>query len=283
MEQKEFNVVAGDGTFLTGHYWKPPGYPRAVICLVHGIGEHSGRYDAWSERFCRQNYMVYAIDLRGHGLSEGKRGCINHLSDYMDDIDCMVELVKHDWCDLPHYIYGHSMGGNLVLNYLLKKRQDFNGAIITSPWLKLCHPPSVALQNIALVLGRLFPGLTIKTGIKSSQLTSDIKMQDENDNDKLMHRRISLRLFSELNGAASEVLEKSSGFDIPILLAHGTEDVITRFDVTRDLARNIGQNAAFFPAPGARHELHREPVAEELFISIFSWMKKSLKIIDHAI
>ncbi|PWD99211.1 alpha/beta hydrolase [Marinilabilia rubra] len=283
MQNREFNLVASDGTFLVGRFWKPSGYPAAVICLVHGIGEHSGRYHSWAQKFCNDGFMVYSVDLRGHGLSEGKRGHIDHLSNYLDDINSLVRRVKHNWDDIPIFIYGHSMGGNLVLNFLLRKRQDFSGAIITSPWLKLVHPPSPIVLKLAETLDKIFPKLIFHTGIKSTQLTSDTNEQETSDNDSLMHGRISLRLFNELHKSAEELIERSSRIVIPVFFAHGTRDEITDIETTRNLADKLGETATFYDAQDAKHEIHREPVSDKLFESVTCWIDLVLKRVEHAI
>ncbi len=277
MEHKEFNIVSKDGTYLAGRFWKPSGFPRGSVCLVHGIGEHSGRYDAWARKFCQEGLMVYAVDLRGHGLSEGKRGHVNHLSEYFDDIGSMVRRCKRNWGDLPQFLYGHSMGGALVLGFLLKRRQDFSGAIVTSPWLRLVEPPGPFMQKIAASLDKIFPELTFSTGIKSNQLTQQEAGQVESDNDKLMHSRISLRTFNQLNAVTTHILERPTGFHLPLFFSHGTADTLTSFEVTKEFAERVGPLAAFFAAAEARHEIHREPTANELFNHIMNWMKPKLK------
>ncbi len=272
MQNQKFNLVTRDKTLLIGRLWKPVNYPRIIVCMIHGIGEHSGKYEAWAQKFCESGMMVYSVDLRGHGLSEGKRGHINKLSDYFDDISSLLKRIKNEWGSLPVYIYGHSMGGNVVLSYLLDEHQDFCGAIITSPWLQLVKPPSSFLQKLAFSLDQILPSAVFKTGIKSSQLTSDVKLQEESDKDELMHGKISVRLYTELAKAATNVLEKFINPEIPVFLAHGTDDEITDFETTRNLAKRLGEQATFFKAEEARHELHLEPVADELFDALFDWI-----------
>lgn len=276
MRHKKFNLIAGDGTFLLGRFWVPDKKPRAAICIVHGIGEHSKRYDAWARRFCEKGYVVYSVDLRGHGHSEGKRGHIKHLHNYLDDINAMVRRAKRERDGLPLFIYGHSMGGNLVLNFLLEKRRDFKGAIITSPWLKLVDPPPLAFRKAALFLDKIWPRLTFHSGIRSSQLTSDESMQAEADEDELMHGKISLRLFNELDRASREPLRKAARFSIPLFFSHGTSDQITDINATRELVDTIGEMAGFYEAEGARHEVHREPGAFLLLDNITQWIEKQL-------
>ncbi|MGQ1890368.1 lysophospholipase [Thermophagus sp. OGC60D27] len=277
MQNKEFNMVTSDGAFLVGRFWKPKGAPHAVVCLVHGIGEHSGRYDSWARRFNEQGVLVYAVDLRGHGLSEGRRGHINHLSDFMNDIDSLIKRVKYNWSELPLFLYGHSMGGNLALNFLLRKRQDIAGAIISSPWLKLVHPPSSFVLKGAYWADYFMPSFRVKTGIRSSQLSCVAEVQSQSDRDPLMHHKISLRLFLELSRGADQVIKKAKRIETPLFFAHGTNDDITDFETTRYLAEMTGGTTRFFPVEGARHEIHNEPGAEILFSGISLWMKESMK------
>jgi acylglycerol lipase len=280
MQNEEFNLVASDGAFLIGRFWKPKGYPHAVICIIHGLGEHSGRYDVWARRFCERGFIVYSVDLRGHGNSEGERGYINHLSNYMDDVNCLVRRAKHDWESLPFFLYGHSMGGNLVLNFLLKKRQDFSGAIITSPWIKLVNPPSPFMRRTIHMLDKFFPKLTFCTRINSSQLSSNIPVQT-GDADDMVHGKISIRLFNELTKGAENILNKTSRFTVPLFFAHGDIDEITDYETTQRLADKIGGVTLFYPALGAKHELHKEPVADRLFGYLIYWMEKTMKHVEY--
>jgi alpha-beta hydrolase superfamily lysophospholipase len=277
MEHKEFNLVSKDGTYLAGRFWKPSGYPRASLCIVHGIGEHSGRYDSWARKFCDKGIMVYAIDLRGHGHSEGQQGHIDHLSDFFDDINALVRRSKRNWGNLPQFIYGHSMGGALVLSFLLKRRQDFSGAIISSPWLQLVKPPGAFIQKMATFLDKVLPRISFHTGIKSTQLTQEAESQAQTDNDKLMHHHISVRLFNQLNGATSQVLKQANGFNLPLFFSHGSADTLTSFEATRHYATRVGSMATFFPSEGASHEVHREANADEFFEGIMRWMEPKLK------
>jgi alpha-beta hydrolase superfamily lysophospholipase len=281
MKHKKINLVSQDGVFLTGRFWRPKESPHAAICLVHGIGEHSGRYDAWARRFCARGYVVYAVDLRGHGLSEGKRGHVHQFHDFMYDIDALVKRSHREQERLPVFIYGHSMGGTLVLNFLIQKRQDFKGAVVSAPWLKLVKPPHPGIRKMGKALGKVFPRLTLRTGIDSAQLTSDVRQQEESDQDELMHGKISLRLFNEIDRVSAEVLEESDQIDIPVFLAHGDDDELTDSGITRQFAQAIGPKALFYSVKGARHEIHREPGADELFDQLVQWMEDNIKGVAH--
>ncbi len=271
-----FTLASADGTSLKGRFWKPKTDPLATIILVHGIGEHSGRYDLWARQFCRLGIMVYALDYRGHGLSAGKRGHINHLSEYLDDISALVKRCRRNHGDIPSFIYGHSMGGNLVLSFLLKRHQNFTGAIITSPWIGLVNAPTGILLKVGTLMNHIFPGLTMSTGIKSSSLSSIKKNQIESDIDTLMHGKITLRTFFEVDKSADGIMKNIQKIEIPVLLCHGDADNVTRFDFSQKLATLNQEHIHFKIYQGALHELHNEPIAEELQNDILSWIFKRI-------
>jgi acylglycerol lipase len=272
-----FNLVSNDGTVLRGHFWKPMAYPVATLCLVHGIGEHAGRYDDWARQLSKKGIMVYALDYRGHGASEGKRGHVNSINELMDDIGVLVKRCKRNWGEIPGFIYGHSMGGNLVLNYLNARRQDFTGCIISSPWLELAHPPKAIWQRLGHLVNAVMPGLLLSTGIKSSQMTSIPGEMEEADKDPLMHGRISIRLFYELNSSSQRILSEQENIKIPVLLLHGERDPVTRMEGSAKFFENHRNICRFNTYPDSLHELHREPLADEVFDDIIVWVNEQLK------
>jgi acylglycerol lipase len=272
-----FDLISKDGTVLRGHFWKPVGYPVATICLVHGIGEHAGRYDHWARRFCQQGIMVYALDYRGHGASEGKRGHVNSMTELMDDLDVLVRRCKRNWDEIPGFIYGHSMGGNLVLNFLNVRRQDFTGGIISSPWLKLVNPPKPIWQSMGQWLDGLIPGWLLSTGIKSSQMTSIMSEREKTDKDPLMHGRISVRLFNEVNRSSDRLLSDQVRIQIPLLLLHGERDPITQLEGSARFYDHHKRICTFYTYADSLHELHREAAADEVFNDIMNWINVQLR------
>jgi alpha-beta hydrolase superfamily lysophospholipase len=277
LTHQNFNLVSVDGTAIKGRFWKPKKPPIATICLIHGIGEHSGRYDVWARKFCKNNIMVFAIDYRGHGLSAGKRGHINHIDEYLDDIAALVRRCKRNHEDIPTFIYGHSMGGNLALSYLLKRRQDFAGAIITSPWLGLVNPPSPIILKIGKLVNRLFPKYNLKTGIKPIKLSDSTENPQLEAKDPLMHGNITVRAFLELDKSASEIMTKGANIHLPMIICHGEADDVTRHDFSQNLATSNPQGFTFKSYPGALHELHNETLAEKLFDDILEWMMTQIE------
>jgi len=270
------SLVSADGTILRGRFWKPETPPLAALCMVHGLGEHSGKYDEWARSFCRKGIIVYALDYRGHGESEGKRGHANNISELLDDIDAMIKRCKQNWDNLPVFLYGHSMGGTLALAMIESRRQSFQGAIVTSPWLKLVNPPGACTRYLGHCFNNLLGGLTFKTGLNPSQMTRLPSKIEAADNDPLMHGKISLRLFNEIEQCASKILSRGLVASIRTLLLHGENDPVTCFKATKQLEL---LNPALFKSKyytGALHELHNEPVAEEVFFDIMFFIKNNV-------
>ena len=125
----------------------PNNSPEALICFVHGLGEHSGRYVNWAENFNQENIAFCSFDLRGHGKSSGKRGDVSKYDDLMDDVAVFLENGKARFPDCPQFLYGHSLGGNLAANYVLRFRPDLAGVIVTGPAFRLAFNPPVWKKN----------------------------------------------------------------------------------------------------------------------------------------
>ncbi|MGB2782801.1 MAG: alpha/beta hydrolase, partial [Atribacterota bacterium] len=118
MKHTEFKLKTFDGLLLFGQSWQPESKPKAVICLVHGLGEYSGRYTHVADALTLAGYALISFDLRGHGKSEGPRGHTPSYEALMKDISSLLEVTNKQFPQLPSFLYGHSLGGNLVLNYV---------------------------------------------------------------------------------------------------------------------------------------------------------------------
>jgi alpha-beta hydrolase superfamily lysophospholipase len=272
ISQTEVNFVNSDGLSLFGRIWFPDLEARAVVYLVHGIGDHSGRFEEWAHFFCRRGVVVAALDYRGHGNSKGKRGHINKIKEFLDDIDTFIAKVGADFLDLPSFIYGHSMGGNLVLTYLMQNNQNFSGAVVTSPWIGLVNPPSLLTKWLAAHLDKVLPTLTLSTRIRSSQLSSQPQAQQNAKSDPLMHSRISLRLFNQLNLAAEHLIANPAKITLPLLVLHGSADRVTCPKHSAEFSSKC-KTSVFKEYEGALHELHNESVKSDVFEHVMQWME----------
>ncbi|MBJ6362818.1 alpha/beta hydrolase [Paenibacillus sp. GCM10012307] len=270
----ELELLAGDGQRLPVRQWQPEFEPfKGVICLIHGMGEHSGRYYGVAEAMTAAGYVVLAHDQRGHGRSEGKRGHadVKHLA---DDAALLVALAERLEPQLPRFLYGHSMGGNVALSCVLRYKPDIQGLILTSPWLRLAFVPPAPKVWAGGVLARLWPSFSMSTGLRNVAAASGAEEKLVDITDTLSHDRISARMYFSLHEEGEWALAHSDRLDVPLFLAHGDGDYITSFHASRSLSEVLGERCCFVPVNCVHHELHQTEQKEELFSRIRDWLDK---------
>lgn len=255
---------------------KYPGQdPEAVIILVHGLGEHLGRYNDWCERFLAVNIGVARFDLPGHGRSGGSRG---HISDYGQVNEIIRQLtnrIRSDYPSVPLILYGHSLGGNIVLDNLISGVNGFTSAVVTSPWIRLAFEPGKLKILLARFVGSLAPSLTQPTGLTPEHLSSDPEVALAYRTDSLVHQVISVALYSSAVKAAARILRDGNNLNIPLLLLHGTDDKISSPQGSSELA-SIVPNATLKLWEKGYHELHNEIFNDQVFSFIHSWIIENL-------
>jgi alpha-beta hydrolase superfamily lysophospholipase len=260
---------------LHGIIKSPGDHIRAGIILVHGIGEHIQRYSHWIDRFIEKGIGVVGVDLPGHGLSDGKRGNIKSYSLTDEMIDFLLIEHKKTFPGIPVFIYGHSMGGGIVLQYLLQKNPAINGAIVTSPWLRLAFEPSRIKLIFARIIKNLLPSITQPSGLVASHLSHDQKVVDAYLADPLNHDKISANLFYNASAAADYSLQHAGDLKIPLLMMHGTDDQINSVQGSRDFAAKSKMTELKI-WEGGYHELHNEIFKDEVFAYLMSWLEKRI-------
>lgn len=247
------------------------GEVRAAILLVHGLGEHAGRYADWAARFNKKGVALLAFDLPGHGRSEGRWGVIPSPDKVYDTIDTILREMNGAYPGVPLFLYGHSLGGGVVLNYLIRRKPAVTGAIVTSPWLILSETPALFKLFLANVVGSLMPGLTQPSGLKTEYLSRDPEVAQSYRNDPLVHGLISAGLYRWITSAAEESITRASEIDVPLLLAHGRDDMITSPSGSVQVAGSAPKSTLKLWDEGY-HELHKEPLKEDHFDFIIEWM-----------
>lgn len=268
-------IILRNKQVLRGIIKSPGDHIRAGIILVHGIGEHIQRYSHWIERFNENGIGVVGVDLPGHGLSDGKRGNIKSYSLTDEMIDFLLTEHKKTFPGIPVFIYGHSMGGGIVLQYLLHKNPEINGSIVTSPWLRLAFEPARIKLVLARIMKGLWPSLTLPSGLVISHLSHDQKVVDAYFADPLDHDRISFNLFFNAVKAADYSLKHAGNLKIPMLLMHGTGDQINSVQGSIDFAAKSKMTELKL-WDGGYHELHNELFKDEVFEYIMSWLEKKI-------
>ncbi len=274
MKHIEYPIMTHDGLELYGHAWLPEGDTVEIIHFVHGIGEHSTRYDRMAEWFCERGVAVAAFDLRGHGKSQGKRG---HSPDYdslMDDLTRVIAAGReHVPCENKGFLYGHSMGGNIVLNYALRQSPEVEGIIATGPWLILGFQLPGWQKVMASVLRSIWPTFTQQSNLDTGGMSHDAEWAMLTDEDPLNHSDVTLGLYGSLNDAADYALEHASELNLPLLLMHGGDDHITSPEGSKKFAARASTQTTLRIWPGLYHEIHNEPSARfEVYQAVYDWM-----------
>jgi len=279
MNYKSTMYASFDGMKLSGYLWEPEETPKALINLVHGFGEYSERYEHWALRFNKLGYVVHAIDNRGHGKSDGRRGYLNSFDDFLKDVDVLVKESEKLYPELPQIIYGHSMGGNIVANYILKRDVNFKGAVISSPWLRLAFNPSALTIFFARIVRRVFPKFTQKAKLDVKGISHDPVVVEKYLADPLIHEKISARMFFEIYQAGNWAIENTDKLKIPVLVQHGSGDLITSHKASEEFAENAVKNgkvAEFKEWEGLYHELHNELEKDKIFEFVSGWIEQKL-------
>jgi len=276
MKYTEFKFKTFDGLQLFGQSWQPEGQSRAVVCLIHGLGEHSGRYTHLADSLTQAGYILISFDLRGHGKSEGPRGHTPTYEALMNDISSLLEVANKQFPQLSFFLYGHSLGGNLVLNYILRRHPQFKGVIVTAPWLRLAFEPPAFKIILGKITNQLFPAFSQKNGLDTKVLSHDVEVVHAYENDPLIHDHISARMFIGIYQSAQWALEHASEFSLPLLLMHGGDDKIISVEASREFADKINGNCIFKIWDGFYHEIHNEPEKEKVFKFMVDWLDKQV-------
>lgn len=269
----DFNIKLGNGQILNGIVESPGEHTKAVVILVHGLGEHIRRYSHWAELFKKEGIGFLGVDLPGHGRSPGRRGSIRSYSLTDEMLDILLKSCNQTFPGCPVYIYGHSLGGGIVLDYLLRRKPKVRGAIVTSPWLRLSFEPPKSKIVMASILKHIIPGLIQPSGLNVNHISHDTGVVEKYKNDPLVHGKISVSLFDAAMRAADYSLIHASELKTPTLLIHGSDDLITSPGGSREFAGKTGM-VELKIWDGGYHELHNEPFKEEVFKYIINWIKR---------
>jgi acylglycerol lipase len=271
MEQKNITLTLKSGEKLFAWYIMPTRSPRAVICLCHGWGEHSLRYKHWAEKFVGQDYIFFSWDHIGHGQSEGKRGHVESMSVFLEEINLVINKVTELFRAVPIVLYGHSMGGNIAINFALKESNPFKLLVATSPWIQLTKKPSAFLKGLVKVLNSTLPALQISAPLNAQGISHIPEEVEKYKTDPLNHGKITPRLMTEISEGGEYALNHIHELSKPFLLVHGDADPITSYNSSFQLSKKCN-TCSFIPFKDMYHELHNETMQDAVFNIIKEWL-----------
>ncbi len=275
-----------DNGKIQGYSWHVEN-PARVVCIVHGIGEYGGRFDRVAEEFRKANMAVLALDLRGHGDSMEKKGHCAPRKAVLDDVSKLLEYAAEKYPGKPLVLYGHSMGGNIALDY--RSRGMLNDLpyayIISAPWIRLVRPIPTALYKLVKFMSKAAPSFTISSSVDEKILGNPLSVKPYNDN-PMVHNRIST-LCAVDGFEIGLALEDGSHEDngrasrIPTLLMHGDADRICSIEGSRKIANRLtkkGYAFEYIEWPGLFHEIHngnKESKGDEVIEKMIVWMEEN--------
>ncbi len=260
-----------DGLTLYGRRWEPTAEPRGIVCLVHGLGEHCGRYGHVAQHLNGNGFAVSAVDLRGHGRSDGRRGHTPGYGALMNDLSLLVREAERIYPGRPRCLYGHSMGGSLVLNFALRGTIPINGVIASAPMLRMAFDPPLWKTIIGNIMRHVWPAMPMASGLDTQDLSRDPDVIRAYREDPLVHDRVTLSFFG-IRDAGLWALEHARDLAVPVLVMHGDADRITSCEASRALAAASGGVCTLKIWEGFHHELHNEPGKERVLAYISEWM-----------
>ncbi len=238
--------------------WLPENAPRAVIVVIHGFGEHSGRYMNLVKYFVPRGYAICAFDQRGHGRSPGQRGHVNRWEEYTEDVDRFLYLIQGEHPGVPRFLFGHSMGGLIALDYALEHPDRITGVIVSGPVLS---QPRVApwLLWVSRGLSRVWPRLQLNTHLDAEALSRDPEVVHAYQEDPLVHSMASARLGTELSQAVERVQNKAQEWQLPLLILHGAEDRVIPVEGSRRFFSQVPiKDKQLIEYPHGYHEPHND-------------------------
>lgn len=274
----ELRHSAARGTSRLYHQaWLPANAPRAVIVLVHGLGEHSGRY-AYLARHCvDRGFAVHTLDHYGHGRSEGLRGHVERFSVYLDGVRALLAEVRRQHSGAPLFLLGHSMGGLIAAAFLREAQSEFRASVLSGPALKSDAAPPALVLWLNRLLSWLAPTAPM-IALDPAGVSRDPEVVRAYVSDPLVHHgKVSARLIAEMMAVMNDTLAGAADIDLPLLILHGEQDVLTSPAGSRELhARAASADKTLKLYPGLYHEIFNEPEKDAVLTEMTDWLEAHL-------
>lgn len=278
MKHEEFSWKQADKK-IYGQAWRTE-KPKAALCIIHGFGEHSGRYADAANFFVENGFSVYAIDQFGHGKTEGKRGFSPSYEETLESVQGLIRFAREQTKEVPVFVWGHSMGGNVVLNYLLRRKPMVAGAIAGSPWLRLAFEPPKLKIALAKIMRNIYPAFAENTNLDTTTISRDSEQVKKYVNDPLVHGQTTAGTFFETYEAGIYALEHASEISVPLFLIHGSGDRLIDPKGSADFYAKAPKGLVTYKEyPGFYHELINEPEPDRTTVlnDILTWLNSQIK------
>ncbi len=257
--------------------WLPEGEPRAILLIVHGLAEHSGRYGNVVNHFGPLGYAVYGIDHLGHGKSEGRRVHVEHFDDYASTLKVYFDKIREWQPDKPIFLVGHSMGGLISAVYLLDHQAELAGAVLSGPAVKIPKHVTPAMLFVSKMLSALLPRFGL-LALSADGVSRDPAVVQAYISDPLVHRgKASARLAAEMLKAMQAISGQAARITLPIMIVQGSADRLVNPAGARMLYDAVGSvDKEIKIYDGFYHEVFNEPEHEKVLREVETWLEAHL-------
>ncbi|MEP7269526.1 MAG: lysophospholipase [Saprospiraceae bacterium] len=250
--------------------------PKAIIILIHGLGEHIRRYDQQIEFFNDHGFGFISADLPGHGKSEGKRGMWESMDELYEVVEGLFKITKDSYKSIPIILYGHSMGGNIAAGYALFRKPEMHGLILTGVAINTPKDMPKPLIRFILSSPRVIKNLVIGSRLNLKSLCNDEEIVKTYIADPLVHDRISLGSGAVILNNAIAIKNATMNNSYPVLIMHGGKDTIC-FPSGSEVLMNVFAKGTLKIWPGMLHEIHNEPDKRLVWAFTVDWLNDILK------
>ncbi|KPL09618.1 MAG: hypothetical protein AMS26_22645 [Bacteroides sp. SM23_62] len=275
MIHTEYEWLSQEKTHVYAQSWLPDTWIKGIICLVHGLGEHSGRYARWAGLFVQAGFGMLAADLPGHGRTEGRTAYVKNYQVLLNQVDLTLGKSEELFPGIPRILYGHSMGGNIAINYAIFRKASIRALIASSPWLRLTFRVSPLELASGKMMNSLLPRVRFKRkGTKAEYLSHDPEHWADVRNDPLNHGLITGRYFWIIHQQGESAMGHGNKIKVPFLLMHGSEDKITSPLASEAFVADTGDRTQFKIWDGLYHELHNEFEYRDIAKYVIGWLDK---------
>lgn len=273
MPYRENHLSAPDGTRLFERGWLPEGGARAVVTVVHGFTEHSGRYQWFAEQLNARGYAVYAADLRGHGRSEGPQCYIVSFDEYLNDLDAVLADVRRRQPGNPIFVFGHSMGGLIVALYSVLRKPEVRGIVVSGAVLRVGAEVYPILRRMARFVSRFFPRIRL-VRLGSGYISRDPAVLADFRNDPMVFLgRFPIRTGAEILRAVALLSQQMEAVRLPLLIMHGTADRACDCEGGRELYRRAAsEDKTLRLYEGLYHAIFWEPERAQVMADLIEWL-----------
>jgi acylglycerol lipase len=267
--------TAADGARLALRRARPAGPSRGAVILLHGFGDHSGRYAEAAEWLAMRGLAVYALDQRGHGRSPGRRGHMSRFAQFLSDVAALRKLVGGEEPG-PQVILGHSFGSCVALRYLETAPEGVAGAVLVSPFLAVAMPVPWFKRLLARALGEILPALPVATGLDVAHLSTDPVVGQAARSDPLYHRVMTPRAYREVLAAQAAVLAEGDRIAVPLLFLLAGDDRIVSRAASEAFARGLRGDVTVRVYDGFYHEVLNERDRAKAYRDLEPWLERIL-------